>query len=88
MSGHGTIGSTEREATTIELTPTAIAIAIALVAFTVVPLYLLAGTPEAYYFGVPRWGWILFAVHWIILGLIVAFVREINLIAATREVVD
>lgn len=62
----------------IELTGTVVALLLALLVLTVAPLYVFTGQPTGFVLGVPVWGWLLFAVHFVMLGLAALLIRELG----------
>lgn len=70
----------ESETRMVELNAAAVAILVGILVLSIAPLYLLVGDPAPYYLGVPWWAWVLVVVHYVLLGLVVVFVRQLGII--------
>lgn len=62
----------------IEFTGKAGALLVVLLVLTVAPLYTFTGQPAGFALGVPVWGWLLFGVHFLMLGVVLLLVRELG----------
>lgn len=60
------------------VTGTAGALLLILLVLAVAPLYVFTGQPAGFVLGVPVWGWLLFAVHFLMLGTVALLVRELG----------
>lgn len=72
----------------IEFSGKTVAILLALLILTVAPLYVFTGQPTGFVLGVPVWSWLLFVVHFAMLGLVALLVRElggVESLAGVRE---
>ena len=60
-----------------------IAALVGLAVLAVAPLYLLSGDAAPFYLGVPWWAWLLVAIHYVMLGLVVVAVRQLGVVEAS-----